>query len=288
MIVLLGGQGTGKGTFFILLQAIWPRTTLLVSDISHVIGQFNAGIERNYVICMDEALFAGDKKPTERLKSFVTEREVTIEQKYQPRRNITSFHRLFSSSNHAHFAQVDVDDRRFLFVKVADARKGDFAYWAEVHAAIADPDVISAMVHDLKGLDLSKFNVRARPKTGAHTDQKLRSLSGFDRYWHEVLQSSEFGPGIHPDSLDEWSAPCFISTSSLMAGWKNYERGQRVFATHQERDMHSAIKRLCPSVNGGRHKPKYGKQQRGYFLPALTVARTEFGHAIGAEVAWDV
>jgi hypothetical protein len=47
MTVLLGGQGTGKGTFFELLRAIWPRTTLQVSDVGNVIGQFNAAIERN-------------------------------------------------------------------------------------------------------------------------------------------------------------------------------------------------------------------------------------------------
>ena len=62
MITLLGGQGTGKGTFFKLLSAIWPNTTLQVADVNHVVSNFNAAIERNYVLCMDEALFVGDKK----------------------------------------------------------------------------------------------------------------------------------------------------------------------------------------------------------------------------------
>lgn len=287
MIVLLGGQGTGKGTFFILLRAIWSRTTLLVSDISHVIGQFNAGIERNYVICMDEALFAGDKKATERLKSFVTEPQVTIEQKFQPRRNITSFHRFFSSSNHAHFAQVDADDRRFIFLKVSDARKGDFAYWKQVYDAIADPDVISAMVHDLQTLDLSKFNVRERPKTQAHTEQKLRSLKGFDRYWFEVLGSGEFGAYAFPDPMGPWSGPCFVSTKALKGDWRDYEKGQRQFGVRQERELHASMKLLCPSAKQDRHKSQRDGQRRGYFLPSLTVARAEFAKFIGGEVDWD-
>ena len=73
MIVLLGGQGTGKGTLFQILKAIWSRTTLLVSDVNNVIGGFNAAIERNFVLCMDEALFVGDKKAMDRLKSLITE-----------------------------------------------------------------------------------------------------------------------------------------------------------------------------------------------------------------------
>ena len=68
MVVFLSGQGTGKGTFFKMLECIWSRTTLQVSDVGEVIGQFNAALERNYVVCMDEALFHGDKKSLEKLK----------------------------------------------------------------------------------------------------------------------------------------------------------------------------------------------------------------------------
>lgn len=288
MVVLLGGQGTGKGTFFELLRAIWSRTTLHVSDINHVIGQFNAGIERNYVLCMDEAFFAGDKKAMDRLKSFVTEPTVTIEQKHQPRRTIGSVHRFFASSNHAHFAQIDEDDRRFMVIQVSDALKGNLQYWEEIHTTIAEPAVISAMVYDLGSYKLGGFNVRARPKTKAHTDQKLRSLSGFDRYWYEVLQSEDFGSSVFPDPIGEWSAPCFVSTVGLKTGWQEYEKGQRHFGARQETEMHKAMKRLCPSAMPGRRKLNVGGQQRGYDMPSLLVARAEFARAIGGEVEWDV
>jgi hypothetical protein len=46
MLIMLGGQGTGKGTFFRLLNAIWPRTFLQVSEVNHVVGNFNACLER--------------------------------------------------------------------------------------------------------------------------------------------------------------------------------------------------------------------------------------------------
>ncbi len=119
IIVLLGGQGTGKGMFFQLLRAIWPRTTLLVSDVDQVIGRFNAALERNFVVCMDETLFAGDRKAMDRLKSTVTEPTIKIEQKFQPLRVIESVHRFFAASNHDHFAHVDSDDRRFAYLRVA-------------------------------------------------------------------------------------------------------------------------------------------------------------------------
>lgn len=286
VIAMLGGQGTGKGSALRIVERIWSSSTLLVSDVEHVIGRFNAALEGNYAVGMDEAMFAGDKRAMDRLKSLVTEPTITIEQKQQPRRNIDSFHRFFTTTNHAHFAHLESDDRRFVFFHVSDKRQGDGAYWKRVHQAINDPAVISAMVFDLERYDLTNFDVRQRPKNEAHMDQKLRSLSGFDRYWYEVLQSGDFGSTVFPDPNRDWSGPCFVSTEGLLSGWKDYEKGQRLFQPHQERDVHDALDRLCPSAQ--RHRPTNGgKQKRGRNLPPLATARQEFARALGGTVQWD-
>lgn len=286
LIVMLGGQGIGKGGFFRLLSAIWQQSTLLVSDINHVLGQFNAQVERSYVLCMDEALFVGDKRATERFKSFVTEPSITIEQKYQPRRTIASYHRLFAASNHAHFAQVDPDDRRFVFLRVSESRKGDTAYWDQFHKAVANPAIVAAMVHDLKNYDISDFNPRMRPKTEAHNDQKVRSLSGFVRYWHEVLSTGTIDVGCVLQPALAWEGTPFVSTHRLMSAWQAYEKqGGRRFSAPQSRDMHAALAQLCPSAKQSR-KVDGGCQQRGYHLPPLPAARAEFADFLGGEVLW--
>lgn len=286
MLVFLGGQGTGKGTFFVLLRRLWPRTTLQVSDVDYVVGQFNAALERNYVICMDEALFAGDRKARDRLKSLVTDSPITIEQKYQPRRSIESFHRFVAASNHDHFANVEADDRRFVFFRVSDKHQEDLVYFAALHAALDDPAVISAMVHDLLVLDLSGFNVRERPKTAEHTKQKLKSLQGFDRYWHEVLQAGDFCVGDPSGFTKVWDQPCFISTSDLRAGCQNFHKSVRQFQTLQEQDIHASLEKLCPDARRDRTTSPHGKQVRGFQLPELSVARGTFAAAIGGKVDW--
>jgi hypothetical protein len=253
--------------------------------VDHVVGQFNATLERNYAICMDEALFAGDRKARDRLKSLVTELHITIEQKYQPRRSIESFHRFVAASNHDHFANVEADDRRFVFFRVSDKHQEDLVYFAALHAAIDDPAVIAAMVHDLLAIDLSGFNVRERPKTEEHTNQKLQSLQGFDRYWHEVLQSGDFHPGSGCSPCNPWDEPVFVSTSTLQRGWQEYAKGVRQFAPQQVRDIHQAMKRLCPAAKKDRPQVR-NRQERGYQLPALSVARGTFAAAIGGHVDW--
>ena len=55
MLVLYGGQGTGKGTFIRLLEAIWPYTTVMIQDANEVVGRFTGVMERSFFVCFDEA-----------------------------------------------------------------------------------------------------------------------------------------------------------------------------------------------------------------------------------------
>ena len=142
------------------------------------------------------------------------------------------------------------------------------------------------MVHDLLKLDITSFKVRDRPKTSEHVEQKLRSLAGFDRYWHEVLQSGDFNPGSGFAPCKPWDAPVFVSTTTLQRGWKGHVIGQRQFASPQERDLHQALKRLCPTAKRGR-KQIHSRQDRGYELPALPDARAEFTVFIGGKIEWN-
>lgn len=285
MIVLLGGQGTGKGTFFKLLEAIWPHTLLQVSDVDHVTGSFNAALERSYVVCMDEALFSGDKKSLDRLKSTVTEGKVTIEQKYQPRRTIASYHRIFAASNHKHFAHVDPDDRRFVFLSLPPTHQGDHVYWKQLHAAVEDRAVIEAFVHALVSTDLTAFNVRSRPKTPTHIDQKLRSLGGFERWWYETLQGNDSGEFDLPLASPTKAGQQFVGTTTLLHMWQDHFKGHRSHAPAQLREIREAMSRICPSAKYKRQL-RGTKQQRGFDLPTLTRARSEFEKFLGGPIDW--
>ena len=286
MIVLMGGQGTGKGSFFELLTALWPQTTLQVSAVEHVVGGFNAALERSYLVVMDEAFFAGDKKSSDRLKSMITEPTITVEQKHQPRRTLESFHRFFAATNHDHFGRVDSDDRRFVFLRVSEGRKGDHAYWKGLHDALADSAVIAAVADALIKRDISGFNVRALPRTAAHMEQKLRSLSGFHRYWLEVLQTGSFHPATPGEASDPWTAERFVATSTLGSGYKDYSRPVRQFESGQQNEIHEGIAKLCPSATRDRQLHR-GCQSRGYVLPPLPVARAEFEQFMGGTVDWE-
>ena len=287
LVVLLGSQGTGKGLFFQILQRVWGRTSLLVSDIKQVVGNFNATLERNYVVMMDEALFSGDRKSQDRMKSFITEKTCTVEQKYQPSRTINSVHRFFASSNREHFSHVEVDDRRSLIVKVSKSRLGDRAYCSDLAAAIDDDTIIAAMVHDLMQRNLSQFDVRQRPLTQEHASQKIQSLQGFDRYWFEVLTNGRFGEessGAY--GWDErWKNDGFISTKSLCERYRHYDKQSQRFGSTQTKMIAKSLEKLSPSSKPARKMETTG-QSRGYKVPQLEVARREMETYLKCTIDW--
>jgi hypothetical protein len=295
-VVLLGGQGTGKGMFFNLLHEIFSKTTLLVSDVDRVIGRFNAQLERNYIVCMDEALFVGDKKAIDRLKSVITESTITIEEKYQPSRSIRSYHRLFAASNYDHFANVEKDDRRFLFLKVSEAHKQDIIYFKTLFDAINDPATIGALLYYLLRKDISNFEVRRKPKTEEAANQKLQSLDGFERYWYEVLLAETFHLELAKNDFTtaypQWTKPCFISTDELIWHYRSFDKNAQRHKTTQEKQIKKQLLRLCPSakpyrkfVNNVFGEPD--QQKRGLNLPDIATARREFCEVMGCTVDWD-
>lgn len=87
MIILISAPGCGKGTVRRIFQMIWSATFLQTFNIDSVVGNFNASLERAYIVFLDEAQFFGNRQATDALKSLVTEPTILINEKYQPARH---------------------------------------------------------------------------------------------------------------------------------------------------------------------------------------------------------
>ncbi|MDP1657743.1 MAG: DUF5906 domain-containing protein [Methylotenera sp.] len=279
MIILLGGQGIGKGTLAKILQKIWSATFLQVNRIKQVVGDFNGSLERAYIVFLDEALFAGDRSSSDALKSLVTEPTISINEKHQPARQITSYHRFFSATNADHFKATDRDDRRDFVLRVSEHRKGDYAFWDALNAEIEHGGV-EAFTHDLLAMELTGFNVRAKPNTRELTEQKLQSLDKFPRWWFDCLSQ-----GKVTKHHTEW--PEFISSASLLGLFIESEKTVRSYKPVIDRDVVAFMAKICPSAR--REQGMEGPhRRRGYILPELEVAREEFEKYIGDQVEWEI
>jgi hypothetical protein len=283
MIVMLGGEGIGKGTLEIILRSIFAATTVMVSDIDSVIGRFNSVLERAYVVFMDEALFHGDKKSTERLKSFITSEHIQIEEKHQPERTIRSYHRFFAASNEQHFAHIGHDARRMFYLRVSEIYKGNHAYWNKLYKAI-DTGEVEAMAYDLMKMDISEFNIRKPPKSVELLSQKIQSLPPFPRFWFDVLWQGQY-PDLSIDSKKDWKTGGFWKTQDIINAYQNHAKSAQRFKTITAQELADNLKRLCPAAIADR---KMVNKQRGwgYCLPSIEDARQDFDKYLGGPQNW--
>jgi hypothetical protein len=285
MIILLGGQGTGKGTLGRILQKIWSATYLQVNNVDTVTGNFNAALERSFMVFMDEALFVGDRRAADALKSLVTEPLIHVNEKYQPGRQTQSYHRFIAATNADHFKNTESDDRRDFTLRVSEIHKGDHDNWKALYDEI-DNGGVAAMVHDLYAMDLSEFNVRAKPATKELLEQKLLSLQPIERWLYDCLDSGAFETSKYSDILDEnggeWTG--FLSTESAIEGIMN-TAGGKIHRRPSAKEVVKTLKKICPSIVQDQRKVG-SKRPRGLVLPTLKQARIEFEQYIGASVDW--
>nr|WP_276611755.1 DUF5906 domain-containing protein [Thiorhodococcus mannitoliphagus] len=275
MITLLGGQGTGKGTFARILAWIWGATFLQVHNIDEITGNFNGSLENAFIVFMDEALFVGNRSGTNVLKSLVTEPVIQISQKYQPSRQINSYHRFFLATNAEHLKHTERDDRRDFALRVSDDYKGDHARWKELYASIAS-GAVEAFAAELLAIDLTDFNVRDKPQTEELLEQKLRSLEGLSQWWYGCLEEGVIPPhGGWPD---------FISTTDTVEEILN-TRGIKLYKKPSARTIAQDIARLCPSAEAVQRRTG-GHRSRGLELPSLEQARQDFETWIGSVIDW--
>jgi len=277
MIAMLGGQGVGKGTFFEILRSIFKHSTVQLNQVNHVVTGFNAILERAYIVLLDEALFSGDVKSTEAMKSLISEPVITIEEKRQPRRAIESYHRFFAATNSIHFAKTDKDDRRMFYLKVADTKVNDSNYWSSLRAAIKGSE-LNAFIYELCNRDISKFNPRIRPEVEELIDQKLMSLQGLERYIFEILSTERIG-------FKDWREGEFLSSECIKTSYEDFTKGISKYSAIQAREISAIISRVLPDLKKSRQTSN-GGSYRGYILCPIDLARSNFERYIKGKVDW--
>lgn len=176
-----------------------------------------------------------------------------------------------------------------MFLRVSGKHQRDISYFSKLCKAIGDPLAVGAFVDFLLNMDISRFNVRERPETREHTQQKLQSLDGFERYWYEVLLTSDFSG--RDNSIDKWENAVFKPTSELLASYRQFDKQAERYRTAQESQVSEALRKLCPSATPKRkmHQP-HGlgskQQKRGFQLPDIQKARSDFEAYVRCRIDW--
>lgn len=178
MPVLRGGQGAGKDTLleFVGRRVLGDALYFVIEDVENGLLAKHATLAENKLLVnLSDSSGAALAKHATRMKSRLTAPTVTVEHKGVKQVTLADYSRIATSSNHEVPVKVDADDRRCLLLRASGARIGDAAYFADLHAACADPRVARAYFDALAAVDLSGWDARALPRTALH--EGLRALA---------------------------------------------------------------------------------------------------------------
>lgn len=117
--VLMWGtkQGTGKSIIGYSLKQIYGKNFAEIKD-ADLHGSFNDWAESKQFVMGDE-ISSGDKRGTsDRLKSFITQQQLRINQKYVPVYTVPDRINYFFTSNHPDAHYLEDDDRRNFIYEV--------------------------------------------------------------------------------------------------------------------------------------------------------------------------
>ena len=189
-LVLRGCQGSGKNTFAGVLGKLVGRHYVEISDLERLLGRFNFLLSDKLLVLANESMWGGDRKKIGPLKSFITDADMVFEAKGVEPLRMRHYGRLIVASNERWAVPADIDDRRFVFLDVADTRARDEVYFRALWAEL-DSGGYAGLMDILSRRDLSGWSPRQRPDTEFGRDVIEHSMAPDEQFWFDVLNLGE-------------------------------------------------------------------------------------------------
>jgi hypothetical protein len=133
-VVIYGSEGTGKNTLTkALSKLLYPANFTHMINPKHFMSNFNSYLVNTLVCVLNEAVWSGNHQEANLLKGLVTEDYLSVEMKGIDAFNARNSARIFILTNNNWAVPAGHQSRRYFVVETSDSRKGDTAYWKEIH-----------------------------------------------------------------------------------------------------------------------------------------------------------
>lgn len=283
-LVLIGNQGTGKGTLGKMMLDLYGDFALHVTQSDHLLGRFSGHLEGKLFCFIDEAMFGKDPRVSGVYKARTTESDMLIEHKGQTPRRVKNHMKLLIASNHLDAAPVEPGDRRSTVLEVSDAWRGDKTKWGLFWDAWRVGGGREAFAKFLRDRDVSGFD----PMTcfGTEAKENMADATGdvVASFWTEWLDAGNLFPvGVAPSGKDasgnevypDWNKdPIIVQARGVRVAFQEWLRSQKHNHRISPVEVHHVIGRLCPERIKLDHKRTVDTfQDRVYQFPPLERCR---------------
>lgn len=190
-IVLQGDEGIGKGIFARIFGALFGIHNVTISQQAQMTGKHNAHYKEALLVFCDEAFFAGDPRVRGPLMSMITEPTMRIEPKFLDSFEVPNLRSFIFASNEDMVVPAGLSARRWAFFRVSDRYQQDKGYFGRMLAEM-DAGGYSAMLQDLRAVDITKLDPRTAPATPGLYQQKMISLKSGQQFWVDCIERGEY------------------------------------------------------------------------------------------------
>ena len=275
-LVFRGKRGTGKGTLGNCLMRLFGQHAVHISSADHLVGRFNAHLRDACFLFADEAYWPGDKRAEGALKRLVTEEQLFIEAKGRDGTSVPNMLHVLMASNEDWIVPAGEHERRFAVFEVSERHLQDEKWFNPIYQQLENGGH-AAMLHDLLQHELGDWHPRRFLRTAGLLDQQKQSLSAFDAWWVELLETGEL-EGAEPGA--PYRAVSNAYDEEITDG--NYTR------TVKHRGLYDQARSVEPRLRGrndhvlGHYLVAQGcenkkvMRRRGWEFPTLPVCRKDW------------
>jgi hypothetical protein len=278
-LVFLGGLGIGKGLLGRAMCRIFGQHARHVSSPEHLTGRFNAHLRQCCFLFADECYGPNDKSAEGQLKRLITEDTLHIEPKGLDAFDAPNRLHVMISSNHEWVIPAGVKERRFQVQEAADSHQQDPDWFKPLYQEMSNGG-LRAMLYDLLHRDLGDWHPRQIVRTEALGKQQEESLSPFDQWWLELLQTAVLEGAANKLAPDEAISNRYEDTIDEIDPY-----GGKRQRTVWRDGLYDQAKRISPRLKGvsdtalGRYLRDHGcenawvRRRRGWRFPRLKECR---------------
>ena len=258
-------EGVGKNIILNLIEKIiGDEYYYSTSNLEHLIGNFNADAEAKILINMNECLWGGDKKKEGRLKEFITEDKLTINQKGVKTYNIDNYANVIITTNSDWIIGINGKDRRWQMIEC-----GGMKYEQEYYTKLANTP-IQQLANYFYNRDISNFQSTKVIKTELHEEQVELNMDSVEIYWKSVL-------------TDNMMCRCKLQDGMRIKKSQMYEDYQtaNIYGSHcplvANNVFWKKIKKYYPTI-------KFNKKTVEAYIEPLVIIRGEYNKVKKSDV----
>ncbi len=194
-IAIRGPQGQGKSFLFKFLKAIFENAAREVAEAERLLTRFNRSLAGCTIIGAEEAIFSGDPRLAQALKTFISSDLWTYEEKHKAVVQMKNVHRLIATTNSEHAVLIEDDDRRWTIIEVQkrwdtqtdEGKREASAYWEPFYEFLRGDGPAIVLGYLLK-LEVDRDLIRFAHTNRAKADDKIMSDPVL-AFLHEVAET---------------------------------------------------------------------------------------------------